>query len=266
MTTTNQLRTNKLRESILDAAAVLQPVQCSGCGEEDRAVCAACSAALLPGTIAAEGAAPPLFAALAYDGVVRRVLLAYKDSGRTDAAAALAPALRAAITTAQSQAGQGSDLGAGSRARTRAGLQPHPPVDARHALLPVVIPSTRAAFRRRGYHPTALLLRRSRILVPPLWRALRLTRQTEDQAGLTAQQRTRNRAGSMVASRRLRGRVCVIVDDIVTTGATVREAARAITAVGGRVVFAVAVARTPLRGGSPVVARPSGSARERFGR
>ncbi|GAB3585340.1 ComF family protein [Leifsonia lichenia] len=234
--------TNQFRESILDAAAVLHPVQCSGCGAHDRAVCPACALALRPGALAAEGADPPLLAALSYESVARRVLLAFKDGGRTDAAPALAGALRAAIVEAQSHAQ------AAGRPR------PHPQVDARHALLPVVIPSTRAAFRRRGYHPTALLLRRARILVPPLWRALRLTRQTEDQAGLTAQQRTSNRAGSIVASPRLRGRDCLIVDDIVTTGSTVREAARAITAVGGRVVFAVAVARTPLRGGSPGIA------------
>lgn len=223
--------TNLFTESILDAAAVLLPVLCSGCGRPDRAVCAECVLALQPGAIAAEGSDPPVLAALEYDGVARRVLLAFKDGGRTDAATVLAVAMRAAIVAAQAHA-----------RRER---------DARAAMLPVVIPSTRTAFRRRGYHPTALILRRSRILVPPLWRALRLTRQTEDQVGLSALQRSGNRAGSLVASPRLRGRECLIVDDIVTTGATAREAERAIVAAGGRVAGVVAVARTPLRSGAP---------------
>jgi predicted amidophosphoribosyltransferase len=52
----------------------------------------------------------------------------------------------------------------------------------------------------------------------------------------------------MVASRRLRGRRCVIVDDIVTSGATIAEAARAIIAAGGSVCGAATIARTRLRG------------------
>ncbi|MFP3380468.1 hypothetical protein SB767_29550, partial [Bacillus sp. SIMBA_069] len=100
--------------------------------------------------------------------------------------------------------------------------------DGSAALLPVLVPSTRAAWRRRGYHPTRSVLARAHILVPPLWGALRLSRQTADQAGLTLDQRSGNRAGSIVASRRLAGRDCLIVDDIVTSGATVAESARAI--------------------------------------
>lgn len=229
--------THLIRESILDAAAALLPVRCSGCGRPDRGVCAECARALRPETVVADGSGPPLFAALVYEGVVRRVLLAFKDGGRTDAAAALSVALSEAVVAAQMAA----------QVAAQASTAP----DSRSALVPVLVPSTRAAFRRRGYHPTALILRRSRILVPPLWRALRLTRQTEDQAGLNARERADNRQGSLIASSRLRERDCLIVDDIVTTGSTMREAARAIDAVGGRVAGAVAVARTPLRAASP---------------
>lgn len=114
------------------------------------------------------------------------------------------------------------------------------------ALLPVVIPSTRRAWRRRGFHPTMLVLRRARLLVPPLWHALRLTRQTADQADLSRNDRAHNRAGSMSASSRLAGRSCLIVDDILTTGSTIKEATRAIHAVGGSVLGAATIAHTPL--------------------
>lgn len=248
--------TTLIRDSLLDAAAVLLPVRCSGCGSPDRAVCADCARAMRPRQIAPDAFDPPLLAALDYDGVARRILLAFKDGGRTDAAPVLAGALRAAIVAALPLRRPDAPPGHLRPDAPPAHLRPDGPLahlrpDAPPGLVPVVIPSTRAAFRRRGYHPTAMLLRRSRILSPPLWRALRLTRQTRDQVGLTAGQRAGNREGSLVASPRLRGRDCLIVDDIVTTGSTVREAARAVAAAGGRVVAAVAVARTPLRGGAP---------------
>ncbi|WP_082889080.1 phosphoribosyltransferase family protein [Leifsonia xyli] len=215
-----------VRESLLDAAAILLPVRCAGCGAPDLTLCSECGAALRPVLRVDAVGDVPVWSALAYDGVARRVLLAYKDSGRVDLARALARVLREAIAEAQRQSRRGSD---GS------------------ALLPVVIPSTRAAWRGRGYHPTRSVLARAHILVPPLWGALRLTRQTVDQAGLSAADRSGNRAGSMRASSRLTGRDCLIVDDILTSGATIAEAARAIRRVGGRVTGAVTIARTPLR-------------------
>lgn len=216
-----------VRDALLDAAAVLLPVRCAGCSAPDRSVCTACARSLAPHVRTRTVAGIAVCSALDYDGVPRAVLLAYKDAGRVDAAPALAGALRAAVAGA----GAGGEVGA------RAGV--------RDRVVPVLIPSTRAAWRRRGYHPTGMVLSRSRILDPPLWRALRLTRQTADQAGLSSSDRERNREGSIVASGRLAGRRCLIVDDIVTTGATLAEAARAITAAGGVVAGAATIAQTP---------------------
>lgn len=231
-----------VRESLLDAAAIVLPVRCAGCRRPDRSLCDDCEAGLRPVTRLDVVGGIPVWSALDYEGVARRVLVAYKDGGRVDVARALAPALRSAVAEAQRQVARGHGGEGGS---------------SRAALLPVLIPSTRAAWRRRGYHPSRAVLARAHILVPPLWRALRLSRQTADQVGLTATQRSGNRRGSLVASNRLAGRDCLIVDDIVTSGATIADAARAIRAVGGRVAGAAAIARTPLRAGGRVQGAPS---------
>jgi predicted amidophosphoribosyltransferase len=209
----------RIHDALLDASAVLLPVRCAGCSAPDRAICSTCARSICVRDRRRTVADVTVCSSLDYDGVARAVLLAFKDAGRVDAAPALARALRAALVA----------TGATDR------------------VVPVLVPSTRAAWRRRGYHPTGLVLARTRLLRPPLWRALRLARQTSDQAGLSSRARERNREGSIVASPRLAGRRCVLVDDIVTTGATLAEAARAIRATGGTVVGAATIAQTPRR-------------------
>lgn len=213
--------------ALLDALAVLAPTECSGCGAHDRALCDSCLVAL--GPVPREvlvGDEPVLraWAALDYGGAARRVLLAYKDGGRTDAASALAPALRAAIVAAL--AGSRSPASSASRVRL------------------ATIPSTRLAYRRRGYHPVELVLARAGLRAQ---HPLRIARQTEDQAGLGLSDRAENRRGSLRAGAGASGQDWLLIDDILTTGATLLEAARALRASGGRVVGAAVIAHTPLR-------------------
>jgi len=224
-----------LRLALLDALSVIAPTQCSGCGVADRALCSSCRAALRVEVqrvdVPALGGhpAPPLaaFCALRYDGVARRVLLAIKETGRTDAAPALAEALTVALTAALAAA-----LPAGPATGPRA---------AKATVEIATIPSTRAAFRSRGYHPTKLILSHAglRASCP-----LRATRQTADQASLGLAGRAANRHGSLIATTALHARSFILVDDIVTTGATMREAQRAIQAAGGTVLGAAAIANT----------------------
>jgi predicted amidophosphoribosyltransferase len=81
-----------------------------------------------------------------------------------------------------------------------------------------------------------------------LVRALATSRSVEDQAGLSARARAANLDHAFVA-RRVRGTEgpIIVVDDIITTGATGVEAARALRAAGGHILGMAVVAATQRR-------------------
>jgi predicted amidophosphoribosyltransferase len=210
-----------VQRALLDAAAVLLPVSCAACGAPDRSVCDSCRAALRPVPHRVERDGLPAWAGLEYRGLVATAVGAFKDGDRSDAASVLAPALRSAIASAL------------------AGL---PPGSGRVEVC--MIPSTPRAMRRRGYAPVELLLGRCGIRSSPV---LRLTRERQDQSGLGIEERRANAAGALEARRGLAGRSFLIVDDVLTTGATLAEAARAVTAAGGRAAAFAVLAETPRR-------------------
>jgi predicted amidophosphoribosyltransferase len=113
---------------------------------------------------------------------------------------------------------------------------------ARIETLPV--PTSRSAFRRRGYDPVALLVRRAGVRPAA---ELAHTRRATQQKHLAVDERASNRAGSLRARRPLAGRRFLLVDDVLTTGATLAEAARAVRAGGGEVVAAATLAYTQKR-------------------
>jgi ComF family protein len=117
------------------------------------------------------------------------------------------------------------------------------PVPLPDAIVPV--PLHPARIRRRGFQPAAVLARAAgRTLgVPVRARLLRRTRDTPSQTGLDREARRRNVAGCFAAAGAAPARVW-LVDDVVTTGATLGEAARALRAAGARRVAALCLART----------------------
>lgn len=110
----------------------------------------------------------------------------------------------------------------------------------------VGLPSAQTSTRKRGFVPAELLaerLARRRLLRSA--HALVFTRKIDDQAKLTKLERETNLSGAMLA-KPVSGAV-VLVDDVVTTGASLREAARAMAAAGNQVVGFVTIAETILR-------------------
>lgn len=111
----------------------------------------------------------------------------------------------------------------------------------------VSVPLGRARRIARGYDQAALLAdavcRAAGARGRRLAGALRRVRETAPQVGLGREERRRNVAGAFEASAAVAGRDVVLVDDVVTTGATADAAARALLAAGARSVRVLALAR-----------------------
>ncbi|WP_326820204.1 ComF family protein [Streptosporangium sp. NBC_01756] len=222
---------------------LLLPPRCAGCDAPGALVCARCTAELhgeparrMPAPV--PPGLPECWSATGYTTAAQRTIIAYKERGRT----ALAPFL------------------AGSLALTIATAVGDRPV----VLVPV--PSARAAVRRRGHAPvTRLTELAAGCLRAAGWPAtvaeiLAPRRRVADQAGLSSLQRAANlsmafrvttgRNGAGVGSWGGAGPV-VLVDDIITTGATLAEAARALREAGVPVPLAVTIAATRRKGEVP---------------
>lgn len=235
---------------------------CAGCGGEPdrRGLCRPCAQALAggPGGPSARPvpgwADPPAAAGASYAGVVGPVVVAHKEYGRTALAGPLAGLLAAAVDLAVGLATAESGWGT-----AESGPGTAPPG---HVLL-VAVPSSGRARRRRRDDPVRRLTRlaagrlRARGVPTRVVTGLRVRGAPLDQTGLTRAGRAANLAGRFAVRRAARavlvarpGRpapVVVVVDDVLTTGATAREAVRALAAagIGVAAVATVAVAHAP---------------------
>lgn len=219
---------------------------CAGCGASGTRWCTACAPALcgplvlrsLGGGGVAEQPGQGerglrVWSVATYDGTVRTALVAWKDHGRPD----LTPFLAAAL----------------QRAAGRSVAE----LAAPESLVVVPAPSSSDARRQRGWHPVRDLARRTamglrrRGTPTRMLPVLRQARGVRDQARLDAAERGANLTDALWVPgpwwAHLRGRPCLLVDDVVTTGATLREAARALRYAGAGPVVAVTVAATVLR-------------------
>lgn len=229
------------------ALDLLLPARCAGCGAYDaseprtRGLCGPCVADIrqqrpLQWQLGELGVQHQAFAAAAYDGVVRSALLEYKERGRLCLRRELASCLSVSVLAA-------------IRLNMPAEKGNQPP------LLLVPVPSAKATRKARGHHPVRAM---ARTACTQLWAAgldvrtsdvLRQTRTVADQSGLDVGARYANLAGALGVAQSFsgRGQRVIVVDDIVTTGATALEAARALTAAGATVCAVACVAATARR-------------------
>jgi ComF family protein len=126
-------------------------------------------------------------------------------------------------------------------------LAAHYPFTDDALLVPVPLHTSR--LRTRGFNQALLLARalgRSRGL-PVASRALARIRATTAQPGLSAADRRRNLRGAFVVRQpdAVRDRAVVLVDDVLTTGATADACARALRAAGAATVDVFTVGRAP---------------------
>ncbi|MFF5855501.1 ComF family protein [Streptomyces sp. NPDC012751] len=216
-----------------DLTDLVLPADCAGCGAPRTALCPRCRAVLdrgVPRRVRPSpepAGLPPVLAVAPYAAEARELLLAHKERG----ALALAPVLGAALARAV-RAGLGRGGGAGASGGDRPGGPGRGPV------LLVPVPSARWAVRARGHDPVRRMalaaageLRRTG--TPARVAAvLRQRRAVADQAGLDARRRLENVAGALEVSagggRLLGAGRVVLVDDLMTTGASLAEAARAL--------------------------------------
>lgn len=213
------------------------PVECGGCGAAGAPWCPRCAASLGPPVRVyppACPARPPVYALGSYRGPLRTAVLAFKERGRRDLAAPLAAALAAALAEWQAAgpAGPGPRLPPGG-----------------WCLVPA--PSRWSAVARRGGPHLALLAARTAALLAAsgcpatVAPALRMARGVRDSVGLDERTRRANLAGRVLVRRAglpTPGVAAVLVDDVVTTGATIAACTTALRQVGIEVPAIVVLA------------------------
>jgi predicted amidophosphoribosyltransferase len=201
------------------------PLECGGCGAPSTRWCDACAQQLAVKADEPHLLTPrvdpgvPVLSLGRYAGARREAIVAVKEHGRADLIAPLAVALSAGLTNLLTWGVLGTPL----------------------TVVPA--PTRRSAARRRGGDPVARMARAATADLPGVHvtQALRMRAMVRDSVGLSGADRQRNIAGRVKVIKPVSGGV-LVVDDIVTTGATASESVRILGVAGAQVTGVLAIA------------------------
>lgn len=126
--------------------------------------------------------------------------------------------------------------------RPLGGLLPDLPIPESDAIVPV--PLTAKGLKQRGFNQSLLIARALKKTGTPLYMdTLFKIKETPPQVGLSASERHKNLAGAFTARGDLKGSRILLVDDVVTTGATAAACSKALLKAGAREIVVLAIAR-----------------------
>ena len=192
-----------------------------GCGRVDYHFCASCLNELLHFPLESQIASgEPLNGQAStgsYDGILGRAIRAFKYNGATGLDKHLAERLQ------------------------RAYERTHWPID-----LIIPVPLAVKRLEERGYNQSEMLGARmsEACAIPGRSDFIRRIRETDQQARLSGEQRLANVRDAFEASDAVEGLAILLIDDVVSTGSTLNECARALKREGARAVYGLAVARS----------------------
>ena len=239
-----------LGQGLGDVVDLLLPCECPGCGQWDVALCEDCESLLRARPGRCESAAPVLagsasdpafgvWSVARYAGAVRGIVLAWKGSGGRRVERAVAEAGREAGRLWHSEL-----RAAGLALDGQVAVVPAPSGRRRRASGRLVVRSL-ASEVARGLEEAVRVDRASRGRVAA-YDVLRRSGGRSRQSGLGVSGRAANRRGSMsVAPGLPGGAACLLVDDVITSGATLAECRRALRRAGHDVLGAFTLAATP---------------------
>lgn len=192
-------------------ATLTFPRVCIGCSKIGELACSECNASLRPNPRQIYGENFKLFSALTYDVVTSKYILAAKEEGNRFAQDLVSQSITSAV----------------------AALLEVTKLEGPIAI--VTIPSSKESIRRRGMD---FLRPISQAVCDQLNQdrkifqtnsVLRITKRVSDQTGLSEIQRSSNLAGAFrVTARDHQALPIILIDDVITTGSTLREAVRAL--------------------------------------